>query len=820
MNKSIFRLFNHELWDKKYKMIAMIKRIFSLFFLILLFTNSFSQTTLFDSDWHFHLGGAQSAEMPGFDDSKWRKVDLPHDWSIEDLPGKKSPFDPDAISQVSGGFTVGGTGWYRKTFTVPSDQKNKQIYIQFDGVYMNAEFWLNGESLGKHPYGYTSFWFDITGKVKFGEKNVLSAQVKNEGQNSRWYSGSGIYRHVWLKVLAPIHVAQWGTYITTPVVNASSAKVNIKTSIINPPGNITQVKLVTKIVNAKAVEVAKAELQQPLNFNTSTEAGQDLTVNAPELWSIESPTLYTAITEIYSGNYLVDRIETKFGIRTISFDAANGFRLNGKTVKLKGGCVHHDNGPLGSKAYDRAEERRVELLKASGYNAIRCAHNPPSPAFLDACDRLGMLVIDEAFDMWRIENNPYDYHLYFDEWWQRDIESMVMRDRNHPSIIIWSIGNEIRGMETPEVIAVAKMLGDHIRRMEPTRPITAAVNNLRPQKDPYFATLNIGGYNYAAGGDHLQKSIYVQDHERLPQRVMMGTESYPLESFGAWMDVVDNSFVIGDFVWTAFDYIGEASIGWRGYWQENNFYPWNLAFCGDIDICGWKRPQSYYRDALWMENKISVFVKPPKSSFPLNPNKQSWSKWEWHDVVADWNWPGYENKPLEVSVYSSCEEVELFLNGKSLGKKQTTRDTKFTATWQVPYQAGTLKTVGYTNGKEVKTSQLQTAKQVSKIKMSTDRSTIKADGQDLSYITVELTDANGVRDPKAENLVKFKVEGGTIVGVGNANPMSLESYQLTQRKAWQGRCLVIIKSTGNAGNIALTASADRLPAAKVIIKSE
>jgi beta-galactosidase len=372
-------------------------------------------------------------------------------------------------------------------------------------------------------------------------------------------------------------------------------------------------------------------------------------------------------------------------------------------------------------------------------------------------------------------------------------------------------------MENPNVIEVAKMLGDHIRKLEPTRPVAAAVNNLRPQKDPFFATLDVCGYNYAAGGDHGKESLYKLDHDRLPGRVMMGTESYALESFGAWMGVVDNPFVIGDFVWTAFDYIGEASIGWRGYWQKSNFYPWNLAYCGDIDICGWKRPQSYYRDALWKENQVSVFVKPPRPSFLLNPDKQSWSKWEWHDVVADWNWPGQENKPMEVSVYSSCSEVELFLNGKTLGKRQTNRGTRFIATWQVPYRPGVLKAVGYTKGKQTALSQLQTAKQVSKIKLSADRSTIKADGQDLSYITVELTDANGIRNPKAGNLVKFKMEGGTIVGVGNANPVSLESYQLPQRKAWHGRCLVIVKSPAKAGKITLTASVSGIQSSKLVI---
>lgn len=798
----------------------MNKRLLLASLAVMLFGNCFSQTSLFDFDWRFFRGGAQRAEMPDYDDSKWRQVDLPHDWSIEDLPGKSTPFDPAAVSQVSGGFTVGGTGWYRKKFTVPADKKGGRIHIQFDGVYMNADFWINGEHVGNHPYGYTSFWFDLTDKIKFGQENTIAVQVKNEGQNSRWYTGSGIYRHVWLKILEPIHVAPWSVYITTSEVNNTSARLNIKTAITNTTADVVQVKLVTRILNTTGNEITKTESVQSVNANASGEMAQELVVNNPSLWSIESPMLYTAITEVYHGQQLADNVETKFGIRIISFDAVNGFRLNGKTTKLKGGCVHHDNGPLGARAYDRAEERRIELLKASGYNAIRCAHNPPSPAFLDACDRLGMLVIDEAFDMWRIANNPHDYHLYFDEWWQRDIESMVMRDRNHPSIILWSIGNEIRDMENPKVIEVAKMLGGHIRKMDPTRPVTAAVNNLRPQKDPFFATLDVCGYNYAAGGDHLQESLYVQDHQRKPERVMYGSESYALEAFGAWTGAADNSWVLGDFVWTAFDYIGEASIGWRGYWQESSFYPWNLAFCGDIDICGWKRPQSYYRDALWMENKISVFVKPPVPTFPLNPDKQSWSKWEWHDVVADWNWSGYEDQPLEVLVYSSCEQVELFLNGKSLGKKKTDRASEYIAKWDLPYKSGELKAVGYKGKKLVATSILKTAGKPTTLKLSADRSTIKADGQDLSYITVELTDENGTRDPKANQLINFSIEGeGTIIAVGNANPMSIESYQSMQRKAWQGRCLAVVKAGTKPGNIIVKASADSISPAQVTITS-
>ncbi|TAL71445.1 MAG: glycoside hydrolase family 2 protein, partial [Bacteroidetes bacterium] len=651
----------------------------------------------------------------------------------EDLPGTNSPFNPDAVSQVSGGFTTGGTGWYRKSFIVSGIQTTKRIMIQFDGIYMNPEIWINGVSLGGHPYGYTSFWFDITDKIIPEKANVLAVKVRNEGANSRWYSGSGIYRHVWLKAVGQLHVAQWGTSITTPDVDADSARINIKTKINNQSAGIIKVKVINRVLNANGEEKSKAESEQTIDKKNIYEITKDLIVIKPVLWSTETPALYTAITEVFSENKLVDRTETKFGIRSIRFDTENGFLLNGKPIKLQGGCFHHDNGPLGSKSYDRAEERRIELLKASGFNAIRCSHNPPSPSFLEACDRLGMLVIDEAFDMWKDQKNPFDYHLYFSDWWQRDIESMVLRDRNHPSVIMWSIGNEIPNRHTPEVVAVAKMMGDYIRSIDPARPVTSAVNDLKPDKDPYFATLDIAGYNYASGGDHNQKTLYGKDHKRVPERIMVGLESFPLEAFGAWMDVVDNPFVIGDFVWTAWDYIGEASIGWRGYLQEKNFYPWNLAYCGDIDICGWKRPQSYYRDALWMKNQLSVFVIPPKPSFEPNPKRESWSKWHWHDVVADWNWKGYENTPFEVNVYSSCEVVELFLNNKSLGKKKTDRSTEFKASWKVPYKAGELKAIGYQENNQVNVATLSTADEPAQIRLIADRSEIKANGQDLSY---------------------------------------------------------------------------------------
>jgi beta-galactosidase len=773
---------------------------------------------LFDAGWRFYKGDTEHAGEMDFDDSSWRLLDLPHDWSIEDLPGTNSPFDSTAIGGIDAGYLVGGTGWYRKTFFASPDIKRKVIHLQFDGIYMNADIWLNGKQLGNHPYGYTSFMVDITGKLLPGKKNTLAVRVRNEGRNSRWYSGSGIYRHVWMSAMDPLHVDHWGTYITTPVVETNVAKVNVKTSVINETERSAEVILVTRIINADGIEAAKTETSQTVAPGSKHEFIQDLEVASPALWSVGSPVLYTAVNEIYSmegqdRSRMIDQVENQFGIRTISFSAEKGFLLNNNPVLLKGGCMHHDNGPLGAAAYDRAEERRVELMKASGYNAIRCAHNPPSQAFLSACDRLGVLVIDEAFDMWKEQKNPDDYHLYFDEWWQKDISSMVLRDRNHASIIFWSIGNEVPERGKPEGATLARMLADYVRSLDPTRGVTSAVNSVSLDKDAYFATLDVCGYNYAIDN-------YAGDHKRLSTRIMFGTESFPLEAFDYWMAVIDHPWVIGDFVWTGYDYLGEASIGWLGYPHEGSFYPWTHAYCGDIDICGWKRPQSHYRDVLWKDKQLSMFVKPPKPSFAINPRKELWSKWEWQDVVASWNWKGYEGQPLAIEIYSSCDEVELFLNDKSLGKKKTNRQNRWIATWDVAYQPGILRAVGYMDSGETTTCELKTADDPQKIVLTADRNTIHANGQDLSYVTVEILDAKGVRNPLAQNPVHFTIEGpGSILAVGSSNPMALESFRQPVRKTYQGRCLVIIKSGNTPGDIILKASSESLSPAEIVIST-
>ncbi len=789
-----------------------------LFANLVIAQNPGTGTFLFDSDWLFHRGGAQGAEGLAFDDSSWQPVDLPHDWSIENLPGTNSPFNRNAISQVSGGFTTGGTGWYRKSFTVPSVLSGGRVILVFEGVYMNPEIWINGFSLGSHPYGYTSFWFDITDHVRYGTSNIIAVKVRNEGENSRWYSGSGIYRHVWLKILNPVHVAQWGIRIATSDVSEKSATVNTEIKLNNQSDKAVTVKLGITLIDTKGGKTGSYLYGPVILKEGQSTLNYELKIKDPDLWSPETPSLYTAVTEVYLTDSITDRVESRFGIRTISFDVNSGFKLNGETIKLKGGCFHDDNGPLGSKSFDRAEERRVELMKASGFNAVRCSHNPPAPAFLDACDRLGMLVIDETFDMWNDGKNEYDYHLYFRDWWKKDVASMINRDYNHPSIILWSIGNEIPGMNKPEVVKTARTMVDFVHSADPTRPVTAAVNGLNPDKDPFFAVLDIAGYNYGSGGDHKRSNIFDEDHERIPSRIMVQTESYPFEAFQSWMDVLDHTWLTGDFVWTGFDYIGEASIGWKGYMQKQDFYPWNLAFCGDIDICGWKRPQSFYRDALWKEDQLSLFVKPPLPSFPENPEKMFWSKWNWYDHVADWNWKGYEGNPIEVTAYSSCDEAELFLNGVSLGKKKTDRSTEFKNSWDVPYQAGELKVIGYSRGKKVNTATLNTAAEPTHIILSADQDILKANGQDLSYVTIELKDNMGYRNPKSENMIQFEIDGpGTIIATGNANPVSLESFTGHQRKAWQGRCLAVIRSGKTPGKLTLKASSPGLKPASVEI---
>ena len=770
---------------------------------------------LFDENWLFHEGEITGGDKVTLDEADWRKLDLPHDWSIEDITGTGSPFDSTLADGVSSGFTRGGIGWYRKHFTIGPEEKDKKVFIRFDGVYMNSDVWINGHHAGNHFYGYTPFEYDISEWIKSGSDNVIAVRVNNDSVRCRWYSGSGIFRHVRLITASPLHIDRWGISVTTTEVTDEQALIHVMTTLCNedPEGRHPEINL--KIVDMAGNVVSERKTVTEIIANQKNSVKQECTLLLPKLWSPEGPYLYRAEVSIFVEGRLTDQVEQPFGIRTLQFDARQGFRLNGKETKFRGGCIHHDNGPLGSAAFDRAEERKVEFLKAAGFNAIRMAHNPPSEAMLDACDRLGMLVIDEAFDVWRYGHFKGDYSTRFDCLWQEDLTSMILRDRNHPCIILWSIGNEIRNTDTEEIASLCGKLADFVRSLDPTRSVTAAVNAITPLKDPFFSHLDVCGYNYCPG-------LYETDHERLPERVIYCSESYPSQAYDYWQGVIDHPWVAGDFVWTAFDHLGEASIGWRGYPQEPDFFPWYLAWCGDLDICGIPRPQSFFRQTLWnQEPQVSVFVTPPLPSFPVNPDKAWWSLWDWPDAISSWNFEGFEGKSLSVSVYTNCEEAELLLNGTSLGRRMNTTENKNILQWDVPYESGELKASGYRDGNLAVTAVLRTANKPASIILKPDRTTIKADGQDLCYVSIELVDEQGIRNPLADNTLTFNVSGaGGLAAVGNANPVSSESFRKNERKAWQGRCMAILRSGKEPGTISLVVRSEGLPDAGIAIKVE
>ncbi|MBN1421200.1 MAG: DUF4982 domain-containing protein [Planctomycetes bacterium] len=728
---------------------------------------------------------------------------------------RSGPFDAESEGGASSGFTIGGVAWYRKRFTLPENARGRRIRVLFDGVYMDARIWLNGVLVGEHPYGYTSFHLDLTPSARFGkEANVLAVRIDASGRHTRWYSGSGICRHAWLTVTDPVHVAPWGICVTTPEATPARAMVRARTTVANDGAGEREVRVAARIIDPDGREVASQASAHSIAAGATHEFDRTLAVPGPALWSPDSPALYRLVATVAVDGATVDEAETTFGIRTIAFGPETGFVLNGKPLELRGGCVHHDNGCLGACAFDRAESRRVELLKASGFNAIRTSHNPPSPAFLEACDRLGVLVVDEAFDCFTPGKNPQDYGRFFDEWWKRDIESMVLRDRNHPSVIIWSIGNEVPSQATAEGARQTRMLAEYVRPLDPTRPVTQAFMPVGNWDDLFgaFDALDVVGYNY-------KEDRYRPDHEKRPRQIIFSSESLPKDLFRHWRSTIELSYVFGDFVWTAMDYLGEAGIGEayiEGRGGTGLRWPWTVSNCGDLDLCGWKRPQSYYRDMVWdCGAKIACFVHRPLA----DGEKEALSWWGWPDVSESWTWPGEEGKPLDVHVYSVCPRARLSLNGRDLGAKDLGDAAQLQAVWRVPYEAGTLTAHGLdAGGNEIARWELRTAGPAARIRMTADRTILAADGQDLAFVSVEILDAKGILQPEADGLVRFRIDGpGSLAGAGNADPKSHESFQQPRRRAYRGRLLAVVRAGKREGTVRLAAEGDGLEPAAIDI---
>lgn len=839
-------------------------------------TKSASGAESFDNDWRFLKDSLAGAENPGFDDSGWRTLNVPHDWSIEDLPGQNGediigPFSKSSVDKMSSGYIIGGIGWYRKSFIVKAEDSDKTAYLQFDGVYMNSDVWINGKHLGFHPYGYTPFCYDITSSLNpAGQLNIVAVRVRNEGLNSRWYSGSGINRHVWLKLVNPVHIdVSGGLYVTTPLVNENSTDVNIIANLVNSGEQTENIILRTELSDPSGKVATSSESQSVVASGQTIEIKQEIPVKKPSLWSIDEPNLYEARVSVLINNKIVDEQAVKFGIRSIKIDAQKGLTINGNSVEMIGGCYHHDNGPLGAASIDRAEERKIEILKKYGFNAIRTSHNPPSPSLLDACDRLGMLVIDEIFDMWETPKKEQDYHLKFAEWWQKDVESWVKRDRNHPSVIIWSIGNEIRETFDTSGLRIARNLTGEIRRFDKSRFVTECFNDfawMRGQPSrwdsipDHFALLDLVGYNYAF-------RRYESDHIKYPGRIMVGTETNPPLALENYELVKRLPYVIGYFVWTATDNIGEAGVGMpqlRDIVPENNpastgtlnpppsgapgqqviqagnvpqgmqapgpggrpagagggffrrdVWPVYTNYQGDIDLIGNRKVPSYYQYVVWGKSKVEILVHRP---IPEG-KREATSNWGFPDELKRWNWEGHEGKKFQVHVYTRSQQVKLELNSKIVGEQNVEQGKSITATFQVPYEPGKLVARCFDNGSETASQTLETTGKPAALRLMADRTKIRADRNDLSYVRAEIIDSKGNIVPDADDIiVNFEVTGnGKVAGVGSGDPRDMSSFQQPKKKAYQGICLAIIRPELTPGKISVRATAEGLKETKIVI---
>jgi len=770
-----------------------------------------------NAGWSFTRGEAPGAARPDFDASGWRTLSLPHDWSIEEARSASEP------AAGNGGYFPTGSGWYRKVFAAEPAWRGSRVAIEFEGVHMQAEVWLNGVNLAQQPYGYTPIRIDLTSHLRFDVPNVLAVRVDNSAQpNSRWYTGSGIYRPVWLHITSPVHVPEDGVFVCTQALDERKATLRISATIRNDTPRAQALRIETTILDPTGREAGRATTTQPADALAAIECAATLDLSAPQPWSPDSPALYRAVTRVFVQDQLCDEISTSFGLRTVRVSAERGFELNGRSLKLNGGNVHHDNGVLGAAAFPRAEERKVEMLKAAGFNAVRTAHNPPSRAFLEACDRIGLLVMDEIFDGWAAGKNKHDYSVLFAEWWRHDVDQWVKRDRNHPSVVIWSTGNEMFERGNAAGQQIARDLVARIRALDPTRPVSAGVNGLGTtgrwdQLDPLFAAFDIAGYNY-------ELAHHASDHARLPQRIIVAAESYQSEVFANWAVAQEQAYMIGDFVWSALDYLGEAGIG-RVYLShetplkhwEGPMWPWHGAYCGDIDLTGWRKPVSHYRNIVWDggEKLYAAVLAPTPDGQPWNP-----TPWSLPPMRPSWTWPGHEGKMLTVEVYSRHEAVRLELNGQPIGEAHTGREQEFRAKFSVPFAPGELVAVGLAGDHVVEHFVLRTAGAPVSLRVAADRTTVAADGQDLSFVTIEAVDAAGTAVPDAAFPVTVEVKGqGTLAGLGTGDLTSLENYNSTTRTLHQGRALAVVRTSDQPGRIVVRVTAPGLPASELTLQS-
>ena len=745
---------------------------------------------LFDFGWQFTHNG------------KTQTVDLPHDWDIFEGPNSGK-----GATGTGGGWFEAGKGEYRKTFKTSNGEIVK---LHFEGVYQKAEVYVNGQRAGQHHYGYTPFIVDVTPYINKDKKQVNEVIVKvenSEQPNCRWYSGSGIYRHVWLETMPALHIAENGVFVTTPEVSADKARVQVDVTVQNE----------SQTDRNAIVVVGGAQLMVAVKAGESKTVTTTVFVKNPRLWSPENPTLYEAKVELKEAGNVIDNATAKYGIRTFSFDAENGFVLNGKKVLINGACVHHDDGVLGAMAFDDAEIRKVRQMKEAGFNLIRTSHNPTTRAFLDACDSLGMLVIDEAFDGWRTQKNPYDYSTVIDSCFRQDIHAMVLRDRNHPSVISWSIGNEVIERKDIRVVYTARQMKQAIHELDTTRPVTEALcawDSDWEIYDPHAEVLDVVGYNYMI-------FKHASDHERDPKRIIWQTESYPRDAFRNWAVTHDFPYVMGDIVWTGLDYLGESGIGRYYYegerpgehWLDGGFPEWHGAYCGDVDITGWRKPISHYRQLLWsnLSPLLYMAVKEP-NGYHGEIKTTMWSVWP---TWESWTWTGWEGKPVEVEVYTHQPEVKLYLNGQLIGTKQVSRETEFKAIFSVPYKAGTLRAEA--GGESVT---LKTAGKPARLRLTPDRTVMPADGQSLTFVTVEVVDKDGTPVPEAVIDCEAIVKGaGKLLAFASADLKDTEPYTSPCVKTWKGRALLVVRSTQKKGSVSVSIKSP-LPTAGLALKSK